>query len=798
MSLLLVATLLLSGIVAAAEPPTTIGAGPAERSQEESGPALTSFESARLLETLLEIRGRSEPPSTVRTILAGIDADEAAMTLAAATARSWPGAPAAAVELRDARRIWVTTVARLDRQRGELGTYASQLERDLSTLDEARDRWTIGRAALPSDAQQSLVAQADRTLDAIKATRDDVSARNHNVMQATVRIDLLLGTASAVLEDLDQALRDILFSRDSAPLWSLAGRNESDGDVWQLAGAAAQQWVQDLMTYAVDAPWRIAAQVTLGWLAAWAFVRSRRRSDEHRAAGVPGSWRALVQRPASSAVVLSLGAGTLLHARAPTAFFDVVFVLALFPLARVLRMLVPQVSLRPMYLLFGVYLLNRSVALVVGAGLSYRLGLIAAQVLALATVGWVARYGTRTASSEAARRWVLPVALAVFGAALIANVVGFVALASVVVDGAIASMFTATVLWTCVVLLDGCVRFAARLPAAQQLGVIRNHGNYVEDRLGLLLRVAGVLGWTVSMLLLLSLAQPLSEWVGQILGAELSVGTIDVALGDLLAFSVSMWLAVAVSRLIRFVLEEDVLPRMRLPKGVPETASTLTHYAVLATGMFVALAASGVHLDQFAFAAGALGIGIGFGLQGIVNNLVSGLILLFERPIQVGDIIELASLTGTVKHIGMRASRVRTLDGAEVIVPNSSLITDPVINWTHSDRVRRFELVVGVAYGSRPEQVICLLQDVARGTPGVMPQPEPVTLLDGFGASSIDFIVRAWAAYDDHLAVRSAVHVRIEEALREARIEIPYPQRDLHLRSVEGRTSITVIDSDAS
>ncbi len=211
----------------------------------------------------------------------------------------------------------------------------------------------------------------------------------------------------------------------------------------------------------------------------------------------------------------------------------------------------------------------------------------------------------------------------------------------------------------------------------------------------------------------------------------------------------------------------------------------LVNYGILAIGFFVAISVAGIDLSRFAIVAGALGVGIGFGLQNVVNNFVSGLILMFERPIQVGDTIEVGALIGHVLRIGFRSSTVRTYDGAEVIVPNGNLISSEVVNWTLSDRTRRLDVPVGVAYGSDPQKVLEVLNATAHAHKDVLPYPAPSIIFKGFGDSSLDFSVRVWIKdFEEFYRVSSELAVLIYEALNQAGFEIPFPQRDLHLRSV--------------
>jgi potassium efflux system protein len=207
---------------------------------------------------------------------------------------------------------------------------------------------------------------------------------------------------------------------------------------------------------------------------------------------------------------------------------------------------------------------------------------------------------------------------------------------------------------------------------------------------------------------------------------------------------------------------------------------------LITLGFVLAFGAAEIDMSNVAIIFGALGVGIGFGLQNIFNNLVSGLILAFERPIQVGDIIQIASLNlmGEVKDIGIRASVVRTFDGAEVVVPNGNLISNELINWTLSDQRRRQEIIVGVAYGTDINNVLEILNEVISDHENVLKNPAPLIIFAGFGDSSLNFRVLFWTRFDVGLTTKSAVGVAIDEAFKKAGVEIPFPQRDLHLRSV--------------
>jgi small-conductance mechanosensitive channel len=192
-----------------------------------------------------------------------------------------------------------------------------------------------------------------------------------------------------------------------------------------------------------------------------------------------------------------------------------------------------------------------------------------------------------------------------------------------------------------------------------------------------------------------------------------------------------------------------------------------------------------VDLTKFTLLAGALGVGVGFGLQNLVSNFISGILLLFERPINPGDTIEVGSRAGEVRRIGIRSTTLRTFEGADVIIPNAMLISQEVVNWTLTDRVRRIEIPVSAAYGSDPQHVIKILLGVLAKYPDILAWPKPLALFQGMGDSALSFVLRFWTENADWVTLRSDVTTGVYAALREAGIEIPFPQRELRLRSMD-------------
>jgi len=247
----------------------------------------------------------------------------------------------------------------------------------------------------------------------------------------------------------------------------------------------------------------------------------------------------------------------------------------------------------------------------------------------------------------------------------------------------------------------------------------------------------------------------------------------------------SLFLLFYISSKIRKVLVNRIFPRYGLEIGISQSMATIVRYVLIIIGLIIIFQTTGIDLSAIGLLIGALGVGIGFGLQNITNNFISGIIILFERPIKVGDRIELDDLAGNIIDISARATTIITNDNIVVIVPNSDFINNRVINWSHNNKEVRLNFPVGVSYNEDPEKIRKLLTEVANENHGVLSSPEPYIRFEGFGDSSLNFDVLVWTSeyIDRPKILRSELYYEIFAKFKENNIEIPFPQRDIHLKS---------------
>jgi small-conductance mechanosensitive channel len=483
--------------------------------------------------------------------------------------------------------------------------------------------------------------------------------------------------------------------------------------------------------------------------------------------------------PVAPAALLALMASRWFYPQAPRLLWAVIVAAALVPTVLILRRVLHRGLLPVLYALVACYVLDQLRGVWAAQPLLARVLLMAEMLGGAAFLAWLVRsgrlaaaVGTRRNRLGGAVRAAARVGVIVLVAAFAAAALGYVTLANLLGNATLGSARLALILYAATRVIDGLTMSALRSRPLVLLAMVRQHRNLFWHRARRIFQWAAAVWWAVMTLDMLSVRGWVVETATRVLTTPLTIGAFSLSLGQVIAFVLTVWAAFLVSRFVRFLLEEDVYPRLHLARGLPHAISTTLHYAILVVGFVAAVGMLGYDLTKFTILAGAFGVGLGFGLQNIFNNFISGLILLFERPIKVGDVVQIGADVGVVRRIGIRASIVRLPSGAEIIMPNGKLISDPVTNWTRSNRQRRIELTVSVAQGTDPGRVLELWSRTAAADPRVAKDPPPRALLTGFGAA-LTFDLHAWVTdFDEWTQTRSDLAVAINAALTDAGIAV--------------------------
>lgn len=358
--------------------------------------------------------------------------------------------------------------------------------------------------------------------------------------------------------------------------------------------------------------------------------------------------------------------------------------------------------------------------------------------------------------------------------AIIANLVGYRNFAELINEAVLSSLIVLMLLATGFFSLISVLQVFFQTKVADRSRIIKQYKEKIYKWLFRYLRLGTVYLWIYFTLKLFYLWRPLMDGARNILDLGYQFGPVYITIGAVLSFLLVIYLSWLVSYLIRNLLEIELFDRFDLPRGVPKAVSSLTQYFLICLGFLLALSAAGFSIQNLGLLAGALGVGIGFGLQNIVNNFISGLILAFERPVTVGDIINVSGNEGVVKKIGIRASVIKQYDGSEVIVPNAELISSKVINWTLSKYTRRSILTIHTHKDTDTDKVLKLLKDAVSQVDCVLEEPEAKSYFHGIKDKELEFALYYWAS-GNILDCRSLVNQEVQRALVKEHIEFVMP-----------------------
>jgi potassium efflux system protein len=669
----------------------------------------------------------------------------------------------------------------------ELGVRLAEVREALETVDTQDRKWSATReAATAGDASEAVIERIDATIASITTTRkqltdvrDELLGVRDRLFDPRANIDR---TLKRLETKIDGRLADI-FNRDQAAVWKANLVESVRSEMREGGFASMKKRVSRLSEYVREHLATVAFQVALFLVLAVVLrslgSRARALAEEDYDLRDASLVFAL---PTSMALVIALGLTIQLHPNAPYLFRWAVYTVLVVPAAIIVSRLLSRANRPIVWAMVTAFLIDRVRDFLDTVPTLERTIFLLELVAGVLFLLWLRRPSRlERVPAEVMQeplfrtvRRLTGVAIGLFSIAIVAELIGLGDLADLIGSGTLRSAYSALFIYALLKVLQSVVAYLLILPPLRSLNLISGQRRRIRRRIDKLLAIVAALIWGYLTLDFFGMATPVRNVVTNFVSAELTIGAVAISLGDVLVLVATIWLSFALARFLDTVLNEDVFPRIDLPRGVPYAISTLTRYTLIVIGFMVALAAAGIELGKLTIIAGGLGVGIGFGLQTIVSNFVSGLILLFERPLKVGDAITVKSLTGEIRSIGIRASSIRTSDGAEVILPNSQLIAEAVTNWTFRGRRRRIEIQVGVKGGVAAQDIIELLQNVARQHKSILNTPPPNAVLTKYSESSLDFQLQVWIAeFRDEATTRSELIVAIQRALEQAGVIEP-------------------------
>ncbi len=677
-------------------------------------------------------------------------------------------------------------------QRKLLTERAAQLQDQITQLTQELEIWQATQESIhDTEGIEVVAARVQHELNAIRDLRLRAQTQLNQLLTQQNELSETgrkVSDTLVKLTDAENRFRGSIFDRDAAPLWSRGALVDASqrGEVL-LRRSANQEFITAEEFLRAQGPALIFLPILFGLAVAAAF---RLRGYLRSRPGLSAEVYEVFGHPLTIGLLAAMLLSMPLLQSAPLSVGSILYLLWMGLMVRLTPLLVQERLRSSVYLLMVLNFLDiLRAALPLGTGMR-RLMLTLLMFAVLIGFAWLARPARMR--QVPLSKWsglVLRIAfyagLSLLTIALLANIFGFVSLSRVLGIGTLISAFFATAAYFVVRVALLALAVLLESPWLSSLSSDLRAAILLWGRRIFILIGVG-LWWSRSQIYVFLLQDSMRSTATSVLDYPLGLGRIQFTLGNILTVVAILIVGFALAKAFSSVVRSVLVSKFPLQRGMPYAASKVTYYILSVLVLLAAVSAAGVDLNKFTIITGAVGVGVGFGLQDIVKNFASGLILLFERPIRVDDVIELTGMVGTVRRIGARSSTIVTAQGAEVIVPNSNLVSTQVINWTLSSQQRRVEIAVGVAYGTDPQLVIRLLVAEAAAHESVLTNPGPVAFFIGFGDSALNFELRFWSeSQDAWFQLKSDVTVAIARALAEAGIEIPFPQRDLHLRSID-------------
>ncbi len=698
-------------------------------------------------------------------------------------------------------RAWSGNISKLSNWRSDINSHISKIEKYLDELKFSQSVWklTIEETKIDKDPKQ-LVDRISEIVDALEKLEVDFMLYRRKMIIRADNIGELMTVANNIQGEislLQQHLRDNLFVADKPGLWNLK-LNASDAlpttprlrKAWHENSKIINYFNKEISYFylAIIAVFLISLFILI-------IKKFRKLNLTEADPNFVIVKRVFYEHPYSSLSFLILVFFLVFLPNMPLIIMGILgtilLIISLFFLPKIIG---PQGKMIVKVVL-TLYIANLFEILIWYFGNYARLYIAFESALALFLIYKFILDGINTNTSSihpsVKRFGKLSFGLFIlFIVAFLSNLFGYLNLAVLTLKIGIKTAAIMVIIFSAHAILRSIVHALYEIGRESTFRLVANGWEKFEDIAIKLINVLAVVYLLKFILQTMEVYRPIINWLFDLISNEWQIGALSISIESVSNLVLILILTFGLAFLVKTILENKILAKTKLPKGVPMAISVTIQYFILVLGVLIAFSAGGIDLSKFGLLAGALGVGIGFGLQNIVNNFISGLILIYERPVNVGDTIEVENLMGTVRSVGVRASNVRTFDGAEVVVPNGNLISNQLINWTLSDNQRRIELKVGAAYGSNPNVILDLLKKVAISHESVLKNPEPRALFEEFGDSSLNFRLLFWVPFEKGIGVKSDVAIGVYNTFAENNVQIPFPQVDLHVKKDDEKAEI--------
>lgn len=695
---------------------------------------------------------------------------------------------------------------RLENIKRSVNEKHSALQPEVELTTQGIERWTITKDQLNrEDVPEPIWERIESILIETTELNKVISDKQYRLLVQEDRVTTMIIAVDEVIDKINdkmQAEKEQFFTLDSPPLWSIFTADDDTLSVLAKAEDSFKIQKKDLRNFRKNYQENIRNHILIFLIIFLILIYLRHRvnkwsiqlENEKTKTSI-----SVINRPFIVALTISILLTPFNYPEAPQTATRLIYLFSIIPILYLLPGMFPNFKRIYIYLFAVLFLLNEVSLFFERYYIFDRISLLIFDLFAIGVFIYSIRPQSSLIIELRITGWRFAISLLklIFIFILIgtvSNILGNTVLSNSLSHGGFIIYFSGVLIYTGSKILKSFVDLLTLSDLSKKLYVLQKYPKEISKGLIDVINIVATLYWIYVVLEVFLIYDPIVKWISGVITKQWQIGEVVITIGSILAFFITLWISFFLSKIIRILLQDEILVRFDMKRGMPGAISMMVRISLVTLGIILACSAAGIRLSDITIIFGALGVGVGFGLQDIVKNFISGLIIAFERPLQKGDVIQIATLNlmGTIQQIGIRSSIIKTYDGAEVVVPNGNLISNEMINWTLSNRDSRRELLIGVKYGTDIKKVLKILQETVDQQDNVYKNPPPWIIFSGFGDSSLNFRVTFWTKFDVGLSTRSVVGAAIDEAFKKEGIEIPFPQRDLHLRSVDHQAQLNL------
>ncbi len=672
----------------------------------------------------------------------------------------------------------------------EISVISDELTKEIETWEETQQKLKENEAS--NDVYEGL----DKIINTLKEVRDVAHTRLEDVFLKQKKLTELVLTVDEFISEIELAehqLQKDYFIFDSEPIWKSSDFSFKEIDSVKTTGVVSlsdhvsakikenKTLLKEFFTLNRST---LVLQILFILFLFIVFFRLNiqwNKKTKKEISPLENQTKVILSHSAASALVVGILISVFFYKDLIPPFIEILIILILSGTVYLLPKITVKSFRLPLILILVSYLIQIIEAYLVYKNAPVRILMIIDALILITAIISARKIMSRSKEkfSPVYRFFMFfsPIYIFILVAAVIANIIGMANLSAFLIYGILTSTALGMVVFLSVKIVTSIIVLLFRFRKKFSIHALSTMLDVTNKRIKPLLNMVGLIVWILFTLKSFDLYDLLTDWFYELMDIHWEVGEMTVYLSGILSFLGIFVIALLLSKLAATIFQDEWMVKV-LPRGVAPAVSLLLRIFIIGIGLYMALSAAGLDVSKLGFMFGALGVGIGFGLQNVVLNFVAGLILAFERPINLGDAIQVDQELGVVTNIGVRSSNIKSYSGYEAIIPNGDLISKKVINYTLSDRNRRSEIIMKTAPNADPEKVINLLTEMANEHPKTLNYPMPNTYFKGYDSDgNLSFTLLYWTSFSDTIRTDSEINLKIFAKLKEEGIQAPVPAR---------------------